>query len=172
MGSGGSRSSVVKVTYSDVGPAFDPNAVDEFSIEGAVPDGGAGSATLIDSTAIAAEFDAGAESVKVIVTLKQPTVLKRAVDWNDPVSVGIYRDEIAYRTDSVLATLAASEFTLKYRYQNIAGFSVDVTQVGLDALLSNSAVAHIEPVRYAKPMLAQSIPLANVTYTDKRFPDR
>ncbi len=161
--SGGSRPSVVKVTYSDVGPAFDPNAVDEFNIEGAVPDGGAGSATLIDSTAIAAEFDAGAESVKVIVTLKQPTVLKRAVDWNDLVSVGIYRDEIAYRIDSVLAALAASEFTLKYRYQNIAGFSVDVTQVGLDALLSNSAVAHIEPVRYAKPMLAQSIPLANAT---------
>jgi subtilisin family serine protease len=50
---------------------------------------------------------------------------------------------------------------LQYRYENVAAFSGEVTVEGLNKLLADPLVAHIEPVRELEWALAQAIPLAN-----------
>jgi len=160
----GPKPSVVNVTYTDLGPIPDPNAMleagDVTNIPPA-PDSTSGTAIVTDMAAIAQQYAEGAEQADVIVTLKQPVELRRKMDWSVPAAVEAYRTEVARRIDAVLGTLSPSEYTLKYRYENIAAFSASVSQTALDRLTSSSMVAAIEPVRQVFPMLRQSLALAN-----------
>lgn len=116
---------------------------------------------LIDSTTINSEINAGG-TAKVIVTLKGAS---ESINWSSPQEVSNLRAEVASLQNQVLATLGTSEFTLRQKLTNTAIFSGQVNGTGLSKLMANSKVAHIEPVRTVRPMLAQAIPLANALNT-------
>ncbi|MHC4527048.1 MAG: right-handed parallel beta-helix repeat-containing protein, partial [Planctomycetota bacterium] len=158
--------SVVNISYSDIGPPYDPNRKPEFD----PGDTGvawhstpASGAVLADGQTIYDKFDAGQEKVNVIVSLHEPTETRATTNWASPASVDLLRGTIAGLQSSVLDTLTPAEFTLGYLYQNQAGFSGRVTIDGLNKLLSNHFVAHVEPVRHLKKAMAQGIPLANAS---------
>lgn len=155
--------SIVNVSYSAIGPRYAYlSFISDDSFGGGFGGGGfGGGTTLVEGQTIYDQFDAGQETVKVIVSLFEPVEMREATDWDSPGSVGVLRAEIASRQSAVLSSLTSGEFTLRYRYDNQAGFSGEVTIGGLNKLLSNPSVAYIEPVRYVRPMLAQAIPLAN-----------
>ena len=150
----------VNVTYSNV-DLRTRAGIDAINFN--EPDAGSSSTTgvLVDSQTINNEI-ASSGSAKVIVSLDEPT---GQTDWSSPASVNALRSEIATRQAQVLSTLNTSEFTLKHQLANVAAFSGRVTQAGLNKLLANSAVTHIEPVRTVYPMTAQGIPLMNALNT-------
>ncbi|MBN1124670.1 MAG: right-handed parallel beta-helix repeat-containing protein [Sedimentisphaerales bacterium] len=169
VGSGdlyGARPSTVRVSHSDIGPAYDPNAVLEV-IDGeptiSLPPQSGSTALMIEQETILQQYASGTEQADLIVTLRQPVELRKSMDWNNPFSVQVYRSEVARRIDSALAMLPATEYTLKYRYENIAAFSGSITQSALNQLMANHMVISIEPVRYVRPTLRQAIALANAT---------
>ncbi|MHC4658337.1 MAG: S8 family serine peptidase [Planctomycetota bacterium] len=152
------------ITYSDIGPRYDPSQAFDFgsvgTFAGGSATGGAGT-VLVDSQSIYGKFDSGQEKVKVIVSLDEPAAIKATTDWSSPQSVGLLRAEIAARQAAVISTLLCDEFTLRYQYENQAAFSGEVTIGCLNKLLADPLVAHVEPVRTVKKVLAQAIPLAN-----------
>jgi hypothetical protein len=154
--------STAAISYSSVGPRSTYSNGGSSSGSGS-SQGGSGSAgtTVVGEDEINSQFDAGAEWVKVIVSLYEPTTLRAETDWKSTSSVDALRAEIAIRQASVLSTLSQSEFTLRHQYENQAAFSGEITLVGLDSLISHSLVQYVEPVRQRCKMLAQSIPLAN-----------
>ncbi|MHC4388128.1 MAG: S8 family serine peptidase [Planctomycetota bacterium] len=89
--------------------------------------------------------------------------MRDTTDWDSAGSVALLRAEIADRQSAVLSSLTPAEFTLRHLYENQAGFSGEVTVGGLNKLLVESLVAHIEPVRELCPALAQGIPLMSAT---------
>ncbi|MCK4752260.1 MAG: S8 family serine peptidase [Planctomycetes bacterium] len=149
--------SAVEIAYSDIGPRYTNILLS--SAEGGSQQ--SSSPMLVDGQAIYDQFDAGQDTVRVIVSLLEPVEMREETDWQSPESVGALRAEIASRQSSALCGLTSAEFTLRHQYKNQAGFSGEVTIEGLNELLNNSSVAYIEPVRYMEPMLAQAIPLAN-----------
>jgi hypothetical protein len=156
--------SAMRVTYTDIGPRYDPNTftvpIFDDSFGGSSPSGGPNT-VLVDGQNIYGQFDAGQGQVKIIVSMPEPAELMAATDWDSPESVAELRAEIASRRSAVLSTLTPSEFSLRHSYENIAGFSGEITRTGLEKLLSDPRVAHIEPVRQVCPVLRQAIPLAN-----------
>jgi len=151
------------ITYSDIGP---PHQTSELPFAGSsspFTGGSSGGDVLIEAQTIYDQFDAGTERVKVIVSLTEPTAMRQATNWSVPESVDALRAEIAARQDAVLSSLTPAEFTLRHRFDNQAGFSGEVTLSGLNQLLNNPSVAHIEPVRILYVCLAQGIPLMNAT---------
>jgi subtilisin family serine protease len=156
------RPSTVGVSYSSVGPRFTYSGGTSSSGSGQSQTSGSG-AIVIDGQTISDQFDAGAETVKIIVSLYEPVTLRAQTNWKSPSSVDALRAEITDRQTSVLSTLSTAEFTLNHKYVNQAAFSGEVTLDGLDSIVSNSLVQYVEPVRYMERMLAQSIPLANGT---------
>ncbi|MCK4998712.1 MAG: hypothetical protein KAS23_04225, partial [Anaerohalosphaera sp.] len=172
VGSGdeyGARPSTVEMTYTDIGPIVDPNQhiFVDFETDPApaplvVP-------TLVSGEKIYAEYDAGNEKAKIIVTLVEPAGLRDSVDWTSEASKAQFRTEISYIQAPVLSSMSSAEFDLRYRFENLAGFSGSITKVALEKLLTNPAVKHIEPVIYVQPALAQSIPLANATEARMKY---
>jgi hypothetical protein len=159
------RPSSLTISYSDVGPPFDPNRLDIFDlVEKAAGDWLAsvgGGSKLVDGQTINDQFDAGADRVKVLVSLAEPDGMREATNWDSPASVSQLRAEIATRRSTVLASLGANEFAVRHTYENLAAVSGEVTRQGLEKLLGSALVRHVEPVREVKYELAQAIPLAN-----------
>ncbi len=151
------------ITYSDIDlrKGVDFNSLE---FESGAGSGSGTTALLVDGQTIYNEINSSG-SAKVIVSLAEPAEMRAITNWFSPVSVNALQSEIATRQNQVLSTLNAQEFTLRHKLANIAVFSGQITQAGLDKLLSNPLVAHIEPVRTVHPMLAQAIPLANALET-------
>ena len=149
------------ITYSDidlrVGIDFNSLELDSGSDSGTT-------SVLVDSQTIYNEISSSG-SAKVIVSLAEPTEMRAITNWNSPASVGALQSEIAARQNQVFPTLNAGEFTLRHKLANTTAFSGQVTQAGLNKLLVNPAVAHIEPVRTIYLMTAQGIPLMNALDT-------
>ncbi|HEW78577.1 MAG TPA: hypothetical protein ENH34_01225, partial [Phycisphaerales bacterium] len=165
--------STVNISYSDIGPGYDPNEFNKFLGSGSDDTSGdsgqSGGTVLVDGQAIYDQFDAGQATVKVIVSLAEPAQIRAATDWDSPASVDILRAEIANRQSQVLCLFTPVEFTLRHRLENVAAFSGEVTLDGLNKLLAEPLVAHIEPVRYVQPTLAQAIPLANALASRQKY---
>ncbi len=166
VGSGdefGPRISTVRVTYSDIGPEYDPNAILDVDQGPIIPPSPPITiqAQLIDPATIQQNMTAGNGRVDVIVTLRQPVEIRKSMNWKNSVQVQLYRDEVADRITAVLNTLQTTDYTVKHRYENFAAFSARVNQAALDSLLANGMVTSIEPVRPVYPMLRQAIQLAS-----------
>ncbi len=116
---------------------------------------------LIDAESIMRTFAAGKEKVNVIVNLLEPQRLRAGTNWRSEESLTVLRKEIAKRQEQVLSGLDKKEFKLGYLFKNQAGFSAELTQAGLQRLLSHPMVASIEPVRILHAHLNQGIPLMN-----------
>ncbi|MHC4153548.1 MAG: right-handed parallel beta-helix repeat-containing protein, partial [Planctomycetota bacterium] len=154
--------SALTITYTDIGPSYDPDDVYDFDMldttTGGYPTGGAG--VLIESQAINDQLASG-QTAKVIVTLREPVQLRAATDWDSAQSVDTLRAEIAERQSAVLGVFSPAEFTLRYQYENQAAFSGEITAEALARLTTHPLVAHVEPARQVRKMLAQAVPLAN-----------
>ena len=122
---------------------------------------------LVDSQTIYSQITSSG-SAKVIVSLAEPAQ-GQTTNWTSSASVATLRSQIAASQNQVLSSLTSGEFTLRNKLTNVAAFSGQVTQAGLNKLLSNSLVAHIEPVRTVYPALAQGIPLMNALGTRPEF---
>ncbi|MHB0945936.1 MAG: S8 family serine peptidase [Sedimentisphaerales bacterium] len=139
----------------------------EYSSGVDLTDTGAGSgatavaAKLVDSTTIYSEINSNG-TAKVIVTLTGAAAgISESINWSSPQEVSDLRAGVVSLQNQVLGTLSAGEFTLRQKLTNAAIFSGQVNAAGLNKLAANPNVAHIEPVRTVRPMLAQAIPLAN-----------
>ncbi|HPD46095.1 MAG TPA: right-handed parallel beta-helix repeat-containing protein [Anaerohalosphaeraceae bacterium] len=175
VGSGdpnGPRPSEVTIVHTDIGPPYDPNATNEYlGVDDIIPDdtgGGTGAAQssgggakLIDGDTLFGQFDQGQERVRVIVTLADFSALRQSTDWSSQASRGVLQQAISDRVDSVLNSLDHGELLLSQRYRNIPGFAGEITRSGLNKLLANPLVAHVEPDRMTHPMLAQGLDLIN-----------
>ncbi|MCX5634073.1 MAG: S8 family serine peptidase, partial [Phycisphaerae bacterium] len=149
------------VTYSDIdlreGTDFNSLVLEDGT--------GTGTTTgvLVDSQTINNEI-AASGTAKVIVSLTEPAGAQ-TTDWSSSASVSTLRSQVATLQNQVLSIFSAGEFTLRQKLTNAAILSGQVTQAGLNKLMTNPAVAHIEPVRTVHPALAQAIPLANALDT-------
>ncbi|MBN1787088.1 MAG: right-handed parallel beta-helix repeat-containing protein [Sedimentisphaerales bacterium] len=114
---------------------------------------------IVDSSTIYNQISSTG-SANVIVTIDEPDT---TVNWSSPASVNTMRSGIATLQTQVLSTFSTGEFTLRHQLENAAVFSGEVTQAGLNKLLANPNVAHIEPVRTVYTALAQGIPLMNAS---------
>ncbi|MCK5174691.1 MAG: choice-of-anchor L domain-containing protein, partial [Planctomycetes bacterium] len=156
--------SALDITYTDIGPAYDPNdylvemaPVDPSPDTGPIGDG----SVLIEAQTIYDQFDAGQTTVKVIVSLSEPDWMSKSVDWDSDESVGALRAEASNRQSTVIGSLTSTEFTLRHLYENQAAFSGEITLDGLNELLADPMVVAIEPVRELEPHMAQAIALGN-----------
>ena len=148
------------ITYSDIDLRY-KSAFDLTQFEpGSTTTGGS---VLVDSQTIYSQINSTG-SAKVIVSLFEPTEAQ-TINWSSPASVTSMRNQVATLQNQVLSTLNASEFTLRHKLTNVAVFSGQITQTGLNKLMANPNVAHIEPVRTLYPMTAQGIPLMNALDT-------
>ncbi|MCK5174883.1 MAG: hypothetical protein KAR47_15925, partial [Planctomycetes bacterium] len=148
----GPMSSILNITHSDIGPAYDPNAI-EFDLGGVLAEvtgQSAGGPKLVDAQDVYDQFNAGQATVRVIVSLTDPVASGQATDWEASESVGALRQAVAGSQNSVLSSLTVSEFAVGYVYENQAAFSGEVTIAGLNKLLADPAVSSVEPVRYAE----------------------
>jgi parallel beta-helix repeat protein len=152
--------SVVEVSHSSIGPRYGYLAYG-LELGDAVFGSGSGfGEKLIESSTIYADIGSTGKA-KVVITLADPVDLKKQTNWDSPSSVAILQTEVHSRQQAVLSTLNANEFTLRYRYDNVAVFSGEVTLAGLNKLISNPQVYHIEPVRAFVFQMRQSLSLTN-----------
>ena len=79
------------------------------------------------------------------------------------------RDANRGTADRVLQRLAAGEHRVRARFDNLAGFSCDVTRTALEELANDPNVESIEPVIVVEAHLAQGIPLMNALATRSTY---
>ena len=111
---------------------------------------------LSDPQEIARALASG--KAKVIVMLSPPAALART-DFASKASRGVLRAEIKKLQQDVLDRVPANDVKAGHRFDNIAGFSAEVSASGLKALQAHPQVALIEPVVMLKAHLAQGISL-------------
>ena len=103
-------------------------------------------------------------SVKVIINLAAPATAAKT-DFASRTSLVTLQSEIKQLQTDVLAFIPATEIKVDHRFENIAGFSAEVTMAGLTALQADVRVLSIEPDLAVQAHLAQGIPLIHgMTY--------
>jgi PKD repeat protein/subtilisin family serine protease len=98
----------------------------------------------------------------VIVMILPPAALART-DFASDASLAQLRPEIRQVQEGVLTQLPADHVRVGRRFENIAGFSAQVTAEGLRALQAHPRVVSIEPVHVMQPHLAQGLGLIRGT---------
>ncbi len=149
--------SVVEVAYSDIGPRYSMTA---FGAEENAQASSLSVAQVVENQTIENEIQ-GSGWAKIVITLDEPTGLKRTTNWDSPASVAALQAEINNRQQAVLSTLTSQEFQLRYRCNNTTTFSGQITASGLNKLINNPQVKFIEPVRYYCPVMRQGLSLTN-----------
>jgi subtilisin family serine protease len=103
-------------------------------------------------------------SVKVIINLATPAAAAKT-DFASRTSRSALQSEIKKLQGEVLASISAAEIKVDHRFENIAGFSAELTAAGLTALQADARVLSIEPDLTVQAHLAQGIPLIHgMTY--------
>jgi parallel beta-helix repeat protein/predicted outer membrane repeat protein len=149
--------SVVEVSYSSIGPRYSYLVQQQASVFGS---GSSSGEKLIESSTIYNDISSSGKA-KVVITLADPVDLKKQTDWNSSSSMAALHDEIHNRQQAVLSTLTTGEFTKRYQYDNVAAFSGEITLAGLNKLISNPQVYHIEPTRPLVFQMRQALALSN-----------
>jgi hypothetical protein len=127
-----------------------------------------GSSKFTDAAKIQSGFASGQSQVRVIVGLFEPEAVRSTTDWNSKTSLATLQSAIKTKQNTVLSTLTTSEFTLRYKYDNIAAFSGSITEAGLDKLIANNNVRYIQPVVNVEFQMKQGLALIKgMTYRSK-----
>ncbi len=124
---------------------------------------------LVDAQSMVGKFESGEDKIKVVITLAEPAEIKGKTDWKSFQSRAERRSKIANLQNPVLSSMLPSEFKLRHRFQNLAGFSAEVTADGLNKLLNDPTVESVEPVIILYPHLRQGIPLMNASVARNSF---
>ncbi|MHC4739039.1 MAG: S8 family serine peptidase, partial [Planctomycetota bacterium] len=119
-----------------------------------------GSEKLRSREIILNRFQTGQERVKVLVKLAEPT-LRAPVDWKSPAAVALMRARISSEQTAIITKFTPDEFVVRHRYENIEGFSGEVSPEGLNKLLEDPTIASVELDMPEYALLAQGIPLIN-----------
>lgn len=120
---------------------------------------------LLHAEEILAPLGGGAATTGVIVNLARDE--RAAVDWDDPAALADHQAAVADLQNAVLAGVPAGEIVVIHFYENLWGFSAEVSPRGLAALQDHPSVVVIEPIRVLHAQGAQGIPLMNgMTYRD------
>jgi PKD repeat protein/subtilisin family serine protease len=118
---------------------------------------------LTDATTIINGLTNGV--ISVIVNLVPPPAALDKTDFSSKTFLSTLQSQIKQLQQNVLDTLSTKDVRVGFRFDNIPGFSAEVTADGLKALQANPQVALIEPVYLIEPHLAQGIPLIHgMTY--------
>lgn len=104
---------------------------------------------------------ASGSMAKVIVILSEDGNVPSAVNWRNQASVLSLQNAVHSLQSTVLSTLSAGEYTMRYRYKNIGAFSTSIAESGLEKLINNPSVKYIQPVRPVCRATAQGLPLMN-----------
>lgn len=127
-----------------------------------------GSSKFTDAAKIQSGFASGQSQVPVIVGLFEPEAIRSTTDWNSKTSLATLQSAIKTKQNEVLSTLTTGEFTLRYKYDNIAAFSGAITEAGLDKLIANNNVRYIQPVVPVYKQMKQGLALIKgLTYRFK-----
>jgi len=103
-------------------------------------------------------------SVKVIINLAAPATAAKTV-FASRTSLVTLQSEIKQLQTDVLTFIPATEIKVDHRFENLAGFSAELTAAGLAALQADVRVLSIEPDLVVQAHLAQGIPLIHgMTY--------
>jgi PKD repeat protein/subtilisin family serine protease len=116
---------------------------------------------LTDTPAIKSALAGG--TAKVIVALVPPSVAIGKKDFSSKAFLNSLQPEIKRTQQIVIDAIPARDVRVEHRFENIAGFSAEVTPDGLKALQANPRVAFIEPVYMLQAHLAQGIPLIHAS---------
>ncbi|MBL7214803.1 MAG: S8 family serine peptidase [Phycisphaerae bacterium] len=116
---------------------------------------------FINPEKIVEPFEAGQETTRVIVNLARPETLLSQTQWDSPESTKKLRKEINNRQNQVLQQLTEKGYTLRHRFENLSGFSAEISLADLEKLANHPMVESIEPVYALQPHLAQGISLMN-----------
>lgn len=104
-------------------------------------------------------------TVAVTVNLSLPQGIRTVTDFASTASLTMLHTNVSAVQKGVLDNIPAKHLKLRHRFENIAGFSAEVTAEGLKALQADPRVVSIEPVYVLEPHLAQGIPLIHgMTY--------
>jgi hypothetical protein len=117
-----------------------------------------GRGKLIGLPEIVASFTTG-NTARVIVMLAPPPRAMGLSDYDSPVALGLWQATIKARQDSVLTRVTDGGGVIRHRFENIPGFSAEVSASGFQMLLDSAEVVSIEPVQILEQHLAQGIPL-------------
>ncbi len=79
----------------------------------------------------------------------------------DKSKIEDYKYKTKLKEDIVLSSVSSYDFSLKYQYKMVPGFSGEANKNGLNKLASNSNVKRIYTDKIYKPLLAESVPLIN-----------
>lgn len=143
------RQSALDVRENDVAPA--PAVIEELLTQD----------KLIDAEEIVDRIARHQDRVRVIVNLVDRAEPPKAADWRNAQAMGLRRARIAGLQGKVLAKLPGAEYTLRHRFENQAGFSVETSLEGLKALLNDGDVESVEPVYVLEAQGRQALPLMN-----------
>jgi subtilisin family serine protease len=126
----------------------------------AVPSAGADAVEekLLHAEGIIGPFEAGHETVRVIVNLVKPPAEAQTAGADSLEAQSVSRQVSVLKT-YVLSTLPMRDVKLRHRFADLSAFSAEVTPEGLAALLNEPLVESVEPVEYYWPHVAQGIPL-------------
>ncbi|MDO8508522.1 MAG: S8 family serine peptidase [Nanoarchaeota archaeon] len=101
---------------------------------------------------------------EVSTKLKTESYVSVIVELYDEVfdksKLSDYKNKVKVKEDGVLSTLG-TDFSLKYKYGMVPGFSGKVNKNGLNKLAMNSNVKRVYSDKMYKPLLAESVPLIN-----------
>jgi RHS repeat-associated protein/uncharacterized repeat protein (TIGR01451 family) len=114
-----------------------------------------------DASRIEAEFKGGKEHVRVLVNLVPTVQMAQPKDWGNAAARKTLRDAIKSHQEGMFQELDQNDYSLRYRLENQAAFSCDLTRKGLEKLRHHAQVALIEPVVVLQAHLAQGLPLIN-----------
>ncbi len=114
---------------------------------------------LLHAEDIIGSFEAGHNTVRVIVNLVKPPKEPGTVRATSLESQSVYSRNVLMLKTYVMSTLPARDVKLRRRFSGLSAFSAEVTAEGIAALLNEPLVESIEPVQYYYPHVAQGIPL-------------
>ena len=97
-------------------------------------------------------------TARVVVMLSPPEALAQT-DFSSKRSLAALHPQIKKTQQNVVEPLPANHVKVRHRFDNIAGFSAEVSAEGLKALQAHPQVISIEPAFVLKPHLAQGIAL-------------
>ncbi|MCX7044841.1 MAG: S8 family serine peptidase [Candidatus Sumerlaeota bacterium] len=124
---------------------------------------------IADFNDLARAFEEGGGMANVIVTLLQPLQALNEAEWNDKAALSRRHQINAALEDDCLSRLASQECSVKYRYENFAGFSGMISWDGLDKLVNDPSVKAIEKVFTVQMHLRQGVPLMNALATRSTY---
>jgi subtilisin family serine protease len=157
------------LTFTNSAPSFRAAAVPQTALESQVSQAAQAPALspsqkLLHAPDVLNGF-ASNPTVRVTVNLALPPGAPHRADLASPASVKALRASVRAAQQEALDSLPADHVKPRFRFDNIAAFSAEITLQGLTALQNHPRVASIEPVYVVEPHLAQGIPLIHgLTY--------